>query len=130
MAAYAKCGFILTTLLMDGEFEPMRGDLAMLGISLNITSKNEHVPEIERHIRTLKQKVRCVYNTLPFKALPERLIIELVYYATFWLNSFPPCDGISQKDSPRAIVTGMRINYTKHCQIKFGSYVQTHEGTR
>jgi hypothetical protein len=112
---------------MDGEFESIRGDLATLKINLNTTSNNEHVPEIERHIRTLKERARCVYNTLPFKSLPERLVIELIHYATFWLNSFPPNDGISKKDSPRTIVTGLRIDYTKHCKLEFGSYVQTHE---
>jgi hypothetical protein len=127
VGAYAKRGFIITNLLMDGEFESMRTDMAMLKINLNTTSNNEHVPEIERHIRTLKERARCVYNALPFRSIPERLMIELLYYATFWLNSFPPNDGISKKDSPRVIVTGMRIDYNKHCQIEFGSYVQTHE---
>jgi hypothetical protein len=99
VSAYSKRGFIITHLLMDGEFEPMRGDLAAMRINLNTTSNNEHVPEIERHIRTLKERARCVYNTLPFKKLPERLVIELIHYSTFWLNSFPPTDGISIKDS-------------------------------
>jgi hypothetical protein len=29
--------------------------------------------------------------------------------------------------SPRAIITGMNLDYNKHCQLEFGSYVQTHE---
>jgi hypothetical protein len=127
IAAYSKRGFVITHLLMDGEFEPIRSDLALLGVNLNVASSNEHVPEIERHIRTVKERVRCVYNTLPFKTLPDRLIIELVYYATFWLNSFPPNDGISKKDCPRVIITGIRIDYNKHCQLEFGSYAQVHE---
>jgi hypothetical protein len=127
MAAYAKRGFILTTLIMDGDVEPMRSGLALIKINLNTTSNNEHVQEIEQHIGTLKERVRCVYNTLSFKVPPERLVIEMVYYATFWLNSFQSYDGISQKDSARTIVTELRIDYTKHCQIEFGSYVQTHE---
>jgi hypothetical protein len=65
MAAYPKRGFVLMSLLMDGEFESMHGDLGMMKINLNTTSDNEHLPEIERHIRTLKEWVLCVYNTLP-----------------------------------------------------------------
>ena len=29
--------------------------------------------------------------------------------------------------SPRAIMTGQRITYDKHCKLEFGTYVQTHE---
>ena len=29
--------------------------------------------------------------------------------------------------SPRKIVTGMKLNYNKHCKLQFGYYVQTHE---
>jgi hypothetical protein len=34
---YKKRGFTVTTLLMDGELELMRGDLADMGITLNTT---------------------------------------------------------------------------------------------
>jgi hypothetical protein len=47
-------------------------------IELNCVSADEHVPEIERHIRTVKERCRCVYNTLPFKKLPNRIVTELV----------------------------------------------------
>ena len=40
---------------MDGQFEPLRGNLAKLGILLNTASNDEHVPEIERQIRTVKE---------------------------------------------------------------------------
>ena len=35
------------------EFAPMHGTLLRLGIELNAISNDEHVPEIERYIRTL-----------------------------------------------------------------------------
>jgi hypothetical protein len=47
---YKRAGFRITTALMDGEFEPMRGDLADLGIALNETARDEHVGDIERFI--------------------------------------------------------------------------------
>ena len=47
---YMLRGFVISTLLMDGQFESLRGDLAELQISLNTVSNNEHVPDIERHI--------------------------------------------------------------------------------
>jgi hypothetical protein len=51
----------------------------------------------------------------------------MVYASTFWLNSFPPIDGVSKTLSPRAIVAGLQIDYAKHCKLEFGTYVQTHE---
>ena len=108
---YMRRGFILSTLLMDGEFESLRGDLAELQITLNTVSNDEHVPDVERHIRTVKERVRCVYNMLPFSRMPARLVIEMVYASNFWLNTFPPMDGISTTLSPRAIVTGTTVDY-------------------
>jgi hypothetical protein len=61
---YAKRGFRLHTLLMDNEFEHLRGDLAMMKIHLNVVSIGEHVSEIERYNRTTKERTRSVYNTL------------------------------------------------------------------
>ncbi len=124
---YMRRGFVITTLLMDGGFESMRADLADLRITLNTVSNAEHVPDIERHIRTIKERTRCVYNMLPFQKMPHRLVIEMVYMCNFWLNTFPPGDGISDTLSPRAIVVGTQIDYARHCQIEFGTYVHTHE---
>jgi hypothetical protein len=49
---YEIRGFKVTTLLMDGEFAPLRQEISALGITLNVTAANEHVPLIERQIRT------------------------------------------------------------------------------
>jgi hypothetical protein len=43
---YMKRGFNLTTLLMDGQFESLRGDLASLNIRLNTVASDEHMPEV------------------------------------------------------------------------------------
>jgi hypothetical protein len=124
---YMHRGFKITHMLMDGQFESLRADIADLQINLNTVSRDEHVPEIERRIRTVKECTRCVYNTLPFRHVPPRMLIEMVYSSNFWLNSFPPGDGVSKVLSPRAIVVGMQLNFVKHCQLEFGEYVQTHE---
>ena len=112
---------------MDGQFEPLRGKLAELGIILNTTSNDEHVPEIERQIHTVKERTRAIYCTLPFKKMPRRLIIEMVYAASYWLNMFPRKGGVSKTLSPRTLLTGQTWSYTTHCKLEFGDYVQTHE---
>jgi Reverse transcriptase (RNA-dependent DNA polymerase)/Zinc knuckle len=124
---YRGRGFNITHLLFDGEYECLRGDMASLHITLNTASNDEHVPDIERFIRTLKERSRAIYNTLPFKKMPDRLVIEMICACNFWLNSFPPVSGISSILSPRAIITGSSIDYNRHCQLEFGAYVQTHE---
>ena len=54
---YLQGRYKLTHLLMDGQFEPLQVDLAAMGIELNVVSNDEHVPEIEHHIRTIKERV-------------------------------------------------------------------------
>jgi hypothetical protein len=124
---YAQRGFRIVNCIMDGQFETLRGELADLNIALETCGHDDHVPEIERHIRTLKERARAVYNTLPFQRLPARMIIELIYYCTFWLNAFPHPDGVSDVLSPRNIVSGLGIDFNKHCKIEFGAYAQVHE---
>ena len=124
---YRKAGFKVTTALMDGEFVPLRGGLAEIGITLNETSRDEHVGDIERYIRTIKERMRSIYNTMPFHKVPARLVIEMAKTAVFWLNVFPVSKGVSQDLSPRTILTGQKVDYKRHCRFQFGEYTQTHE---
>jgi hypothetical protein len=97
---YRKRGFTVDTALMDREFEFLRADWPELNLSTTAASK--HVPDVERQIRVLKERSRAIQITLPFKAIPGRIIIELVYCATFWLNDFP-----HQAECPVPTVRGL-----------------------
>ena len=68
---YAQRGFIVTEIAMDGQFEPIRGDLADIQVGLNTPGHDDHVPEVERHIRVVKERSRAVYNTVPFTRFPS-----------------------------------------------------------
>ena len=68
---YLQQGFRIRNAFMDGQFEPLRGNLAELGIMLNTASNDEHVPEIERQICTVKERTRAIYCTLPFQKMPR-----------------------------------------------------------
>jgi hypothetical protein len=122
---YQTRGFTVDTTLMDRKFECLRSDLA--GLNLNTTSAREHVPDVERQIRVLKERSRAIRSTLPFKSTPGRMIIELVYYAALWLNAFPPSSGVSYTYSPRTIMTGTTLDFAKHCNLPFGAYAEAHE---
>ena len=112
---------------MDGEFAHLSGELASMGVSLNATSRDEHVGDVERFIRTIKERMQAIYNTLPFQKVPARLIAEMGKASIFWLNSLPQKNGLQGKLSPRTIVTGQKLDFKRHCRFQFGQYVQTHE---
>jgi acetolactate synthase regulatory subunit len=70
LSIYKTRGFVVQTILMDGQLEPLCSDIADLQLTLNTVSNDEHVPEVEHHIQTLKERTHCIYNTLLFKRLP------------------------------------------------------------
>jgi hypothetical protein len=124
---YAARGFQVKFMLMDGEFVPMKLDLASAGIVLNTTAANEHVPRIERQIRVIKERVRATRHTLPFKVIPLTMLIGMIYTSVLWINAFPPKGGVSPNLSPRNIMTGVQFDYNLHCKLHFGSYAQVHQ---
>jgi hypothetical protein len=71
---HVKRGFTLEIVKVDGQFEPLRGELAEMGITLNKCSSEEHVPVAERRVRTLKERCRSTCNALPFTKLPSTLV--------------------------------------------------------
>jgi hypothetical protein len=85
---YHNHGFKVGTSLMDREFVCLRDDIPEL--NLNIMAASEHVPDTERQIRVIKEQMRAIKNTLPFKRLPARMVIEMMQYTVLWLNGSPP----------------------------------------
>ena len=85
--------------------------------------------QLSGQLEQSKKRIRAMVNQLPFKAYPHRLIVKMVYNVVFWLNLFPHKDGVHEVMSPRTIVTGLHINYDKHCTLEFGSYVQIMKST-
>ena len=57
-----------------------------LEIVLNLMAEDEHEPYSERFNRTIKDKSRMGIAGTPFKKLPKRMVIELVYTMVFWHN--------------------------------------------
>ena len=65
MQLYENAGFQVKRIHMDGQFEGIQDNLTAKrqGPWIDITSRDEHVPEVECYIHTIKEQVRCVYNT-------------------------------------------------------------------
>ena len=124
---YARGGFQVTTALMDRAFAGLHDVCNQLQVTLNTTSRDEHVGDIERYIRTVKERMQGISNTIPFKRLTRSMVMELAKAVVYWLNSVPSSTGVSPMMSPRTIITGQLLDYHKHCRYEFGEYVQTHE---
>ena len=121
---YRARNFNIRTLYMDGEFEKVRnlmkddGDLK--SSLLNTTSAGEHVPDIERRIRVIKECVRAEKCSLPYSHYPIIMVTDMINWIVTWLNVFPMSGGI-QGVSPRALIVGTALNYQQHCRCPFGA---------
>ena len=66
--------------LINIEFEKVQDLLPQ--VNINIGATNEHVAEVERRIRTVKERFGVIMATSPFSHLPQQLIINLVKFVT------------------------------------------------
>ena len=74
----------------------------------------------------VKERVRSTISILPYKLLPKFVIIELMHFCIMWMNSFPVKSGISEKWSPREIVSRHKLDAKMHCKVPFGAYCEVH----
>eukprot|EP00980_Cylindrotheca_fusiformis_P023601 scaffold10669_cov67-Cylindrotheca_fusiformis.AAC.1 len=95
-----------------------------LDVEMNYANPGDHVPEAERNNRTIKERVRVGYYRLPYRKIPRVTIHYLAMVSTRNINMFPAKGGISSHYSPHMILSHRNIDFKKHCQIEFGSYVQ------
>ena len=118
---YERRRFKIQTILVDPEFAMLEREEEISSKHIvNVASAGEHVPEIERFIRTLKERCRAQWSRLPYKeCMPKIIIIALVRNCVTWLNSFPSVGSASSIYSPRTVMTGVKMDYNKHCQIPF-----------
>ncbi len=83
-------GLIVTEIRADQEFDCIRDDI--IPIHSNLASPGEHVPEVERSIRTIKERARALFHDLPHKFLPKVMIEACIFNAVRLFNSivYPP----------------------------------------
>jgi hypothetical protein len=122
---YEARGFTITRIEGDREFACMENDL--LPIPIDIADADDHVPEVERSTRTVKERTRCLLQGLPFKRMPKKLMKSAVEYANKTLNQFPARNGASEDLSPLTIMTGTPAPDYNDIKIEFGSYAQVFE---
>ena len=125
---YLQRGFQIVFIKGDGDFKPMEELVFKLYGSpkLNVSSASEHVPEIERKFRVIKEPVCAVVYSLPVNALPPTVLTHVVLFVTKQLTLCPVKGGISPQFSPKQIMTGEVVHY-KFFALPFGQYCQISE---
>ena len=92
-------------------------------------AKGEHVPRIERSIRTVKEWCRSICHTVPYPKYTMLMVISLTQNMVKWFSAFPSKGGILEEMSPETIVTGAsKLDFNRKI-IPFGGYVMTYTGT-
>ena len=126
---YLQRGFRVTDVNVDGEFAPIKPFIQGMpgGPKVNLASANEHVPEIERRIRVVKERCRAIRHSLPYNRIPRLLTIWIVFNSVRLLNYFPTKGGVSDQLSPKTIMTGETLDYKRDLCLKTGEYCQVHE---
>ena len=80
----------MKVLHVDIQFKAIR-DRERVGAITNVVSHAEHVPEIERLIRVLKERARCYFAMLSeagIDTLPRTIVIHLMITVNFYMNEF------------------------------------------
>jgi hypothetical protein len=109
---------------MDNEFEKIRDHV---NATLNTPAASEHIGEIERRIRVIKERCRGIICALPYAQIPRIMLIYLLHLVVMWLNNFPAANGISTRYSPCEILQHNQLTVKHHCIAPFGSYCKVHE---
>ena len=87
---YNKADFRIHTVYADPEFGFMQDSVANLDVdmviddarnsaddpNINVAIAQEHVPEVERMIRVIKERYRSLWHRMPYKAMPIVMIQE------------------------------------------------------
>jgi hypothetical protein len=126
---YLQCGLHIKTVHADGEFLPLKPLIESMpgGPMFNLASANEHVPEIERRIRVVKERCWATRHILPFERIPKLMTIHIVLNVVKLLNFFPTKGGVSDTLSPKTIMSGETLDFKKHLSLQIGQYCQVHE---
>ena len=77
---YRKWEFRIINLHIYGEFAPPQSMITEQipeGPTMNLTRANNHVIEIDRRIRVVKERAGCVRHSPPFNRIPRILLIHI-----------------------------------------------------
>jgi len=121
-----RAGLKVAVLRCDGESainsDYMEEKLSNAQIILDSTAHGDAVAIVERRIRTIKERVRGIYNTLPFLVC-GLLLKWLVQYAVYRINSELKATA-NDNLSPAERLFNRQIDARFDLKFAFGDYVQ------
>ena len=119
-------GFQIDTINADNEFAKLEHRISA---HVEIVAAGQHVPRIERSVRTTKDRTRCFWVPLPFIRVPKLMVDECLMMVTSCLNDFPNKQGISNTLSPANIILGRGKPDGNNLKGTFGRYYEVYNGT-
>jgi hypothetical protein len=108
-------GFTAEMLYFDGEAKGLK-----VPTPLDVSGANDHVPIMERAVRTIKERVTALRDSLPYR-VSRQLVKYLVRYVGICLNLFPSLSD-ADKRSPRERFTGVKPTLRSFRELAFGDY--------
>ena len=116
-------GYKIMNVYTDGEsgIDTIRNYIQRVA-NYNPAGPEQHVPVIERTIRTVKERTRSVLCGLPY-TLPSSLLGHLLSYVVRCINIIPSQHS-EDNLSAREKYLGRKTDVKKDLRIEFGSYVQ------
>jgi hypothetical protein len=124
---YKSAGFQVATVSADREFVAVLDPIKeQYKFTTNYASAQEHVPEVERSNRVIKERVRATVHRSPYACLPRTVLKFVVTEAARKLNFFPAQYGCSAYYSPRQILHHVNLHYQHQCAVPMLAYGLAH----
>ena len=125
---YKMHGHQIEFIMSDNEFGPLKEKIRKaVGAELNLAAPDEHVPEVERNIRVIKDRLRSMLAGMPYKRIPRHFKRELALTCITMLNVVPREASVSSSLSPMELLSGRSLDFKKHCVLPPGAYCLVHE---
>ena len=122
---YIRRGIAVTQVNADNEFRVLEGELGQ--VMLNIVAADQHVGDVERSIRHVKEHTRCHVHRLPYRRYPTEMVCGALVKSTGDINRMILYDGITETNSPETLIEGVPGPcYKDIVKLNFGDYVQAH----
>ncbi len=88
---YLLRGFRIVVIAGDHEFAPISDLVVQLPTApkSDWAAASQHCGLIERNIKFLKEKIRSLRHSLPFKRVPGIMVVRMVLHIVKFVNGFP-----------------------------------------
>ena len=119
--SHAVKGFRIAIIVVDTHFKSLK-DRNLLGVVVNVVSKEEHASKDEHGYRVITEREHCHCAILSFDYLPRMMVVHLMKKIVFYVNAFVWKRGVSQIMPPLTIVECAILDYALHFRVIFGEH--------